>query len=223
MIVVAAVRRVTGGASLHKGGLMVHRLLAQVVEVAVTSQADGDRIGLRQSRLVAGVRAMAIGAIARRAGMWHFGRLDQLGLVVMAGYAQGLGVGLRQHYFSVFCRRVAGVAAIHRERCMHELIHQLGKRRLVRIMTLQTVGRGEGLVLMSFLQVCVLCIMAVQTERRGRLGQMEPVLCRRFGARLVGEVAGVTAHIESGMTAALLGHIQSRLVATEAEVFLIAA
>ena len=88
MIVVAAVRRVAGGAALHKGRLMVHGFLAQIVDVAVTSQADADRVGLGQAGLVAGVRAVAIGAIARRAGMRHLGRVDQLGLVVMAGDAQ---------------------------------------------------------------------------------------------------------------------------------------
>jgi len=82
---------------------MVHRLLAQVVEVAVTSQADGDRIGL--SAVQAGCWRAGYGNRCNRpprAGCGTLGRLDQLGLVVMAGYAQGLGVGLRQHYFSVF-------------------------------------------------------------------------------------------------------------------------
>jgi len=52
---------------------------------------------------------------------------------------------------------------------------------------------------------------------------MEPVLRRRFGAGLVGEVAGFAAHVEGGMAAALLRHIQPGLMAGEAEVFLFAA
>ena len=74
MIVVAAMRRVAGGAALREGGLMMHRLLAQIVDVAVASQADTDCVGLGQAGLVAGVRAVAIGAIAGRAGMRHLGR-----------------------------------------------------------------------------------------------------------------------------------------------------
>jgi hypothetical protein len=73
MIVVAAVRRVAGGAALHKCGLMVHRLLAQIVDVAVAAEADADCVGLGQAGLVAGVRAVAIGAVAHGAGMRHFG------------------------------------------------------------------------------------------------------------------------------------------------------
>ena len=146
MIVVAAVRRVAGGAALRKSGLMVHRLLAQIVDVAVAAQADAHCVGLRQAGLVAGVRAVAIRAVAHCAGMRHFGRVDQLGLVVVAGDAKRFGVGLRQHHFSVFGRRVAGIAAFACERRMHELRHQLGRIRLVRIMALHAVRRGEGLV-----------------------------------------------------------------------------
>ena len=99
----------------------------------------------------------------------------------------------------------------------------LGDVRLVRIVALQAVGRAEGLVLMSLLQIGILRIVAIHAKRRRRLGQMEAVLHRRFGAGLVGDVAGVAAHIESGVTAALLGHIQSGLVATEAEILFLAA
>ena len=93
----------------------------------------------------------------------------------------------------------------------------------MRIVALQTVGRAEGLVLMRLLQIRILRIMAIQAERRRSLGQMEAVLRRRFGAGLVGDMAGVAAHIERGMTAALLGHIQSGLVATEAEILFFVA
>jgi hypothetical protein len=40
MIVVAAMGCVAGGTALHERGLMVHRFLAQVVEVGVAAQAD---------------------------------------------------------------------------------------------------------------------------------------------------------------------------------------
>ena len=86
------------------------------------------------------------------------------------------------------------------------------------IMALQTVCRAEGLVLMSFLQASIVGIVALHAERRSRLGEMEPIFRRRFRAGLVGNVASVAAHVERGMTAALFGHIQSRLVAVAAEI-----
>ena len=64
MIVVSAVRRVAGGATLPKGRLMVRGLLLQFVDIAVAAQADADRIGLRQAGLAAGMRIVAVGAIA---------------------------------------------------------------------------------------------------------------------------------------------------------------
>ena len=90
-------------------------------------------------------------------------------------------------------------------------------------MARHTIGRAEGLIPMSFLQARILRIMAIHTKRRGRLGQVEPVFLRRFGARLVGHVAGVAAHVERGMSAALLGHVQPGLMATQAEVLLFPA
>ena len=211
MIVVAAVRRVAGGAALRKGGLMVHGLLAQIVDVGVAAEADADGVGLRQAGLVAGVRAVAVGAVARRAGMRHLGRVDQLGLVVVAGDAERLGVGLRQHDLSVFCRRVAGIAALRLERRMLELRHQLGRVRLMRIVALEAVGRGEGLVVVGLLQVCILGIVAIEAERRRGLGQMEAVFRGWLGAGFVGDVAGVAAHIERGVAASFLRDIQAGL------------
>ena len=197
---------------------MVYRLLLQIINVAVASQANAHGVGLGQSGLPAGVRAVAVGAIAHGAGVRHLGRLNQLGLVVMAGHAQRLDVGLRQHDFSILHGRMAGFAALGLERRMKKLGHQLGRRRLVRIVALQAVGGGEGLVPVGLLEVRILGVMAVQAERRGRLGQMEPVLHGRRGARLVRQVAGIAPHVQRGMTAALFRNIQSGLVATEAEV-----
>ena len=150
--------------------------------------------------------------------MLHLGRVDQLGLVVVAGNANRLGVLLCQHDFSVFGRSVAGVAALVGKRRVHELCHQLGRGRLVRIVALDAVGRGERLILVSLLQAFILGIVAIQTERRSCLGQMEPVLRSGVGARLVGEMACVTAHVEGGVNAAGLGHIQTGLVTSAAEV-----
>ena len=166
---------------------------------------------------------MAIGAVAGSAGMRHLGGVDELGLVVMAGYADCFGVRLRQHDFSVFRRSVAGIAAPGLEGRMHELHHQLGRRGLMGIVALHAVGGGERLTLMRFLQVSILGIVAIEAERRRRFGQMELVVHGRFGAGFVGNVAGVTAHVERGMAAALLWRVHSGLVATEAEVLFFGA
>src|ERR1022692_4732273 len=52
---------------------------------------------------------------------------------------------------------------------------------------------------------------------------MEAILLRGLGAGLVSNVTCVTTHVERGVTATLLGHIQPGLVATDAEVFFFAA
>jgi len=112
VIVIAAVRLVTRRATLAEGRLMVVRLLGQVGDIAVATQADIDRIGFRQPRLPAGVRAMAVSTVARSSGMLHFSGFDQLGFILVAGHAQGPGIGLRQHHFSILGGRVADFALL---------------------------------------------------------------------------------------------------------------
>ena len=73
MIDIAAVRRMASGTALHKSRLVMHRLLAQIVDVGVAAEADADGVSLRQARLVAGVRTVAVSAIAHCAGVGHFG------------------------------------------------------------------------------------------------------------------------------------------------------
>lgn len=60
---------------------------------------------------------------------------------------------------------------------------------------------------MSFYEVRILSIVAIQTQRRGRLGEMEAVLRSRLRACFVSHVASVAAHVKRGMTAALLRHM----------------
>jgi len=93
----------------------------------------------------------------------------------------------------------------------------------MRIVALHAVRRSEWLVLVGLLQARVFRIVALHTQRWGRLGEMEAVLRRRLGTCLVGDVAGVATHIERCMTAAFFRHIQSGLMATGAEVFLFTA
>src|SRR5579863_732639 len=159
------------------------------------------------------MRAMTICAIACGAGVRHFGRVDLLGLIVMAGQAKSFGVGLCEDHLSLFGRRMAKFASFICERWMHKLNHQLWGVRLMGVVALQAICCGERLILMRLLQTGVLRIVTIQAKCWSGLGEMEQVLLRRFGAGLVGDMAGVAAHIEGRMSAALLRYVQSSLVA----------
>jgi len=160
---------------------------------------------------------------ARNAGSWQ---IDLLGLVVMAGWTHRLlGVGLCQHHFAVLGRGVAHLAASRLKRRMLEPGHQFGCGRLVRIVALQAVGRGEGLVLVRLLKVRILRIVAIQAQTRAAaLVRWNLFSIVGFGPGLVGVWQVSQAHVESGMTACPSpAQFQSRLVAAQAEVFLFAA
>jgi hypothetical protein len=76
---------------------------------------------------------------------------------------------------------------------------------------------------MGLLQVRALGIVTVQTERRRRLRQVEIKLGLSNLSGLVRDVAGVTTHVQGGVSATFCRDIQSRVVAAQAEVlFLIA-
>ena len=192
-----------------------------VGDVAMATQADFDGIGFGQPRLTAGMRAVAIGAIARGSRMRNFGAVDQLGFVVVAGHAERLDIGLRQDHFSVFGRCVADFALLFGERRMRELCQQLGSGRLVRIVTAHAVGLRERLVLVRFLQVGALYVVTIDAQRRRSFGQMKVELHLAGLARFVGGVAGVAAHVEGGVAAALLRDVDADLVAAQAEILLL--
>src|ERR1035437_7927168 len=223
MIVVTAMSLVTGRAALHEGGLMKVRFFHLVLLFAVATQTNVHRIRFRQARVGAGVRAVAVGTIAGCSGMLHLRGLDQLRLVVVAGDAEILYVRLRQDYFPILRRSMADFALLVGKRGMRELCHQLGCRRLVRIVAAQAVRRAEGLVLVRLLQGGILRIMTIHAERRGGFGQVELIFGSEIRASFVRRVAGFTAHIERGVAAALGGNIRALGVAGEAEiVFLVA-
>src|SRR5208282_356207 len=125
MIVVAAVRLVTGRTALFECRLMVYLFLGEIGNLAVAAEANVDRIGLRKPRLLAGMGAVAVCAVAGRPRMLHFGFLNQLRFIGMAGDAKRFDVGLRQHYLSVFCRSMADVTLFVGKRRMSKLRHQL--------------------------------------------------------------------------------------------------
>ena len=195
------------------------RLLHLLRLLAVAGQACIDRIRLQESRRLAGMRIVAGDAFALRARMLHLRLLNLLRLLAVAGNAEGLGVGLRQHDLAVLGRRVAGVAASAGERRMRERLHQLGLRRLVRIVALHAIGGGERLALVRLDQARILGIVAIEAQRRSRLGQVIVELNLALLADLVGDVASLATHVQRGVPAALLGNVQSLLVAGQAEVF----
>ena len=106
---------------------------------------------------------------------------------------------------------------------VQEGLHQLGGFRLVRIVAGEAIGRGEGLSLVRLHQTGVLHIVTIDAQRGSVLGQVKIKFALAALARLVHRVAGVAAHVECGVAAALLRNIRSLRVAGEAEiVFLIA-
>ena len=218
MFVVASMRLVADGAALHEYRLVVNRLLFQVGDVTVATQADVHGVRLWQPRIGAGVRVVAIGAIARGSGMLHLGFLDLLGFVGVTGDAKVLHVFLRQDDFSIFRRGVAHLATLLGKWRMEKLGHQLRLRRLVRVVALQAVRGTERLVLVSLLQARVLRIVAVDAQRGSGFRQVKAIFNGRLGARLVGDVARLTTHVQRGVPAAFFRNIQPLRVAGEAEI-----
>src|SRR5579863_930629 len=166
VIVVPAVWLMASGAALREYRLVMDGLLGQIGNVAVAAQADLDRVGFGKPWLAAGMGAMTVGTVARGSRMLHFGSLNQFCFIVVASYAQRFDIGLRQYHFPVFRWCMANVTLLVRKRWMHELCHQLGCGRLVRIVTSQAIGFIEWLVLVRLLQVRALGVMAIQTKCR---------------------------------------------------------
>jgi len=67
VLVIVAVRIVASGAALLERGLMHMLLLALLRLLAVTAQANRNRVRFGEARRAAGVRIVAVGAIAGRA------------------------------------------------------------------------------------------------------------------------------------------------------------
>jgi len=213
-----SVRIVAGRASLLEGWLMEDFLVLLLGLIHVTIQANVDAIRLRKRARLAGVRVMAVGAIALRSGMLELGLLDLVRLIGVAANAKVFHLRLRQNDFSVLGRFVTDFAELFAKRRMRESLHQLGLRRLVRIVTGDAIGFSERLPLVRLDQALVVRIVTVEAERRRGLGEMKREFGIRLVARLVREVASVTSEIESVMPASTFGRIQTCLVAVETEI-----
>src|SRR5271165_6731831 len=154
-------RRVAGRAAQAIGRLMQVCLLELVGLIAVAGQASIHRIGLQKARRLACVWIVAGNAISLRSRMRHLGFVYLLRLIAVAGDAQCLRIGLRQDNLAVLRGLMAALAGTHREWRMCESLQQLGRARLVGVMTLHTVGTAERLPLVRLLQAGVLGIVAI--------------------------------------------------------------
>ncbi len=116
---------------------------------------------------------------------------------------------------------MARFAGAHGKRRMSKRLQQLGLRRLVRIMALHAVGSRERLPLMRLDQPRIFRIVTIQAERWRRFRQVIIELLLTAFAGLVRDVAGFAAHVQCGMTATLLGDVQSLRMAAETEVLVL--
>ena len=115
---------------------------------------------------------------------------------------------------------MAHLALPIRKRWMHILGHKLGRRGLVRIVALHAIRRAKRLILVRLLQSFVLRIVAIDAQRRRRLGQMKIEFLFAALAGLVRHVARPTAHVQRRVPAALLRNVHADRVAAEAKIFL---
>src|SRR5271165_5132717 len=88
----------------------------------------------------------------------------------------------------------------------------------MRVMTLDTVCCAERLVLMCFLQSCVLWVVAIHAQRRRRLRQVVVKLRVSGLPRLVRHMAGLATHVQSCVPASVCGHIQPGRVTAQAKI-----
>src|SRR5579885_3508778 len=213
MFVRAAVRLMTGRASLHRSGLVQMRLLHLLRLIAVASEACANRIGLYEARTLSAMRVVERDALSRRARMLHLRRFDRLALFFMAGQAERSAVRVDWDHLAVLCRLMAAVAHLAVEGHMQERLHQLRLRRFMWVVALQAVRSSERLPLMRLCESFVFRIVAVEAQRGNRLLQMRRKLELAAVAILVRHVARVASHIKSGVAAALFRNIYTDLVA----------
>ena len=219
MIVLAAVRLVTDGASLLKCGLMKMRFLELGSLIAMAGETGADRVRVQEARSLAAMRIVASDAFSQGPGMRHLGLLHLLGLIAVTRGTERPAVSVGQYNFAVFRGLVTDGATPVGKWRMHESLHQLGLRRLMRIVALRTGGRGKRLSLVGLDERGVLGVVAVEAERGDGFGQVIVKFLLALFSDFMDGVAGVASHVESGVAAAFFGDIQSLTVAIETEVF----
>jgi len=113
---------------------------------------------------------------------------------------------------------MAGFAILAGERRVLEFRQQLRDGGLMRIMAFQTIRGAKRLVVVRLLQFGIFRIMAVNAQRRSRLGQVKVVFDRRFWTGLMNRVASIAAHIESGVTRTSGRHVSALGMTGETEI-----
>src|SRR5512133_4360699 len=101
---------------------------------------------------------------------------------------------------------------------MGEFCHQLRRRGLMWIVTLQAVGGSERLALMRLDQIRILGVVAIKAQSRSVFRQVEFILSGQVGAGFVGDVAHFATQVERGVTATFLRNVHPLVVASQAEV-----
>jgi hypothetical protein len=218
MLVFPAVWFVASCASLLKSGLMQMRLLELIGLVGMASQTGTDRIRLQKSRCFSGMGVVARDTLSLCPWMWNLGFIDLLDLIAVAGGAERSGVGIGKDNFAIFRGRVAHIASLVGEGRVSELLQQFRLCRLVRIMALRASGCGKRLPLVCLDETRIFDVMAIYAECRDSLRQVIIEFLFSLFADVMGGVASVTAHVESGVPAAFLRHIHTLVVAIETKV-----
>lgn len=215
----ASMRFVANRARLPKHRLMQVRLLELVRLLAVTRQASAHWIRLQESWSLPRMRIVARDALALRSRMRNLSLVDLLYLIAVAGRAKRPRIRIRQHDLAVFGWRMAHLAGPFGKWRMRESLHQLRLRRLMRIMALRAVRCAKRLPLVRLDQGSILDVMAIDAQRRNRLGQVSVELLFTALSDLVRRVTGVATHIERSVTTPFFGDVQAFRMAIETEVF----
>lgn len=89
----------------------------------------------------------------------------------------------------------------------------------MRVVALETINRGKGLVIVRLLQVAIFRVVTIQAQRRGGFFKMTCKFSLAGIAHFVDGMAGITAHVQRSVAASFRWNVQSCGVAGQAEVF----
>lgn len=128
---------------------------------------------------------------------------------------------MREDDLAVLGGGVAGFALLVRKGRVHEAGHEFGSIGLVRVVALQAIRSTEWLILVGLLQVGVFGIVAIDAQSGSGFGEMKIKFDFAGFAGLVGDVAGLAAHVERGMAAALRRNVDTDGVARQAEILFV--
>lgn len=213
---ITSVRVMASCASLLECWLMQHFFAVEFGLIGVASQTDIDGVRLQKTRRRAGVRTVTIRAVSGCSRMLEGCGLNLFRLVCVASNAHFFDLSFHENHLAVLGRYVAGLTLLLRERIVRELLQQLRTVGLVRIVAFEAIGFAERLSVVGLDQPFVLRVVAIETERRGCLGEVK--LPRRIFPIFVTEVAAIASEIEGRVAAAAFSNFQAGIVARQAEI-----